>query len=407
VSTPPAHAGREVLLYVNQVYEDDPAGQGAFERDIIGALLRRADAHPGTVLHVLTVARLDADATRSRDPRVEALPLDKRSYGSYVVHQLRLAVRLAALLWRHRGDRVSIYARHNMAMVAPVILALLFHRPLTLRTGPLRRHEEAGRRYGWLTYVIAWSLLWVHLRVARALIVVSSVARDWAHHDFPFTRGRVVILPNAVDPERVRLEPRDRARWGVDDGRVVVGWAGTATEGNGLQTVIRALHLLRERGEALPQLLIVGDGPCLPEWQRLAGALVESRDVVFAGRRSPQDIPAALAACDVALAPFTAAEIARAGSSALKLFEALACDRPLLAVRCLDHAFIEDEQVGWLVTADDADAWARALGALDPRTIALEGRGRALVERRFSFDSLAERLWGVATRGPGAEAATA
>jgi glycosyltransferase involved in cell wall biosynthesis len=115
---------------------------------------------------------------------------------------------------------------------------------------------------------------------------------------------------------------------------------------------------------------------------------------VFSGEQPYAAVGSAIAACDVMLAPFTRHAIETTGSSALKLFEYLACDKPVIATRAPDHEFLTAQGVGWLVDAEDVDAW---VGAIQERMRApicdLEDRGRQLVREQYSYELVADRIW--------------
>ena len=61
--------------------------------ELLGAQSDEQVIARGATLHVITVARPGAPTTAQRAD-VEALPLDRRRYAGYAVHQARLARRL-------------------------------------------------------------------------------------------------------------------------------------------------------------------------------------------------------------------------------------------------------------------------------------------------------------------------
>jgi glycosyltransferase involved in cell wall biosynthesis len=202
------------------------------------------------------------------------------------------------------------------------------------------------------------------------------------------------------------LCPRDRARWGLDEQGLVLGFVGILFVDHGVDVVIRALAKIRAETGSAPQLLIVGDGPCRAEWQKLAEISGVADRVVFAGQRPHHEVASAIAACDVMLAPFTRRTFEVTGSSAMKLFEYLACDKPVLASRAEDHQFLAESGVGWLVEPENVDAWTAAIQArLHEPTISLAGRGRQLAESSYSFRQIADRVWSVCF-GPSANTVT-
>jgi glycosyltransferase involved in cell wall biosynthesis len=386
----------QVLLYVNHVYPDDLTGQGTFERELVAALRGHVAQLESSLLHVFTVRHPEAPAATPR-PDTTVLPLDKSRTTSYVWHQLRLILALGAALFRHRYDEVTVYARYSPSSIAPVLLSTLFARRLVIRAGPALHdtatlHKHGGR---WLSRLVWLGFGW-NCWKADPLVVVAEQTKHTIAGWYPFVRNKTVIVPNGANTDHFRPRPADRDGWGVSAGGLVLGFVGHLFDDQGLDTVVRALGKIQHESGSAPQMLVVGDGPALRPWQTLAEDLGLGSRVVFAGKRPFSEIPSAINACDVMLAPFTRRMFALSGSSALKVFEYLACDKPVLATRAPDHEFLRETEVGWLVEPDDVAAWADAIRErmADP-AFTLGGRGRRLAEEQFSFTRVAERIWSV------------
>jgi glycosyltransferase involved in cell wall biosynthesis len=306
-----------------------------------------------------------------------------------------LIVALGRALVRYRNDRVTVYARYSPSSIAPVLLSTLFRRRLVIRAGPALHDTATLNKHGgrWL-----WRLVWLgfgwNCWKANPLVVVAEQTKRTIAGWYPFVAKKTVIVPNGANTEHFRPLPADRARWGLSPGELVLGFAGHLLDYQGVDTVLRALGKIQTESGDAPQMLVVGGGPNLRAWQKLAEDLGLGSRVVFAGDRPFSEIPSAINACDVMLAPFTRQKFAVAGSSALKVFEYLACDKPVLASSAPDHEFLREAGVGWLAEPDDVAAWAEAIRErmADP-DFSLGGRGRRLAEERFSFTRVAERIW--------------
>ena len=382
-----------VLLYVNHVYADDLSGRGTFERELVAALREHVRRQDGARLEVFTARRPGDDTTAAAD--TTRLLLDKSRTTGHLAHQVRLGWALLRALLRHWRDDVTIYARYSVTSIAPVALATLFRRRLVMRTGPALKNLAIYDKHPSPAAYLAIRLgYWWNCRKASAIIVVTPQIQRYVESLYPFTRGKTMIVPNGVNVERFPVCPPDRARWGLAEEGLVLGFVGSVYVDQGLDTVIRALAGIQRETGAAPQLLVVGDGPCREPWAALARRLGLASRVVFAGQRPYEDIASAIAACDIMLAPFTRRSFAVTGSSALKLFEYLACDKPVLASRGADHQFLADAGVGWLVEPEDVQAWIAAIRArMEAPVAGLGGRGRRLVEQRYSYRAIAERVW--------------
>jgi glycosyltransferase involved in cell wall biosynthesis len=390
-------ARTHVLLYVNQVYPDDYTGQGTFERELIATLRRRVRQQHCGRLRIFTVRRPGERAQADQSVSdVVALPLDKSRRHSYLVHQLRLFVALGRAVLQHLGDDVTIYARYAPSSIAPVALATLLRRRLVLRTGPaLRDRTTFGDNPGPLMYLAVRLGFWWNCRIAETIVVVTTQTRRSIAASFPFVNDKTVVIPNGANTEHFAPRSPQRAHWGLSEDRPVLGFVGHVYEDSGLDTVIRALSRVQDETGSAPQLLVVGDGPCLSACKALAREVGVDSRVMFAGQRPYAEMPSAIAACDIMLAPFTRRAFELSGSSSLKLFEYLACDKPILAARAPDHQFLADSGVGYLVEPEDVEAWSTAIRhRMDTPDTDLHGRGRRLVEAQHSFGQVADRIWG-------------
>jgi len=159
-----------------------------------------------------------------------------------------------------------------------------------------------------------------------------------------------------------------------------VAYAGQLYRWKGVDTLIEAMVELRDA-----QLLIVGgDGPDLHRLVELATRLAPGR-VHFTGTVPHTAVPFHLAAGDVIALPNSAEEeISARFTSPLKLFEAMATGRPIVAsdLASLREVLVHDENA-LLVPPDDRMALAHGIAQLlpnDERAQRLAAQARLDVE---------------------------
>lgn len=108
-------------------------------------------------------------------------------------------------------------------------------------------------------------------------------------------------------------------------GELWLGYCGTLGTSYDLTCVFDALALLRQRGQAPPKFLVMGDGPRRKEFE--ACARRKALDVDFMGRLPYDRMCGVLSACDIVVNPITA----RAAQSIInKHADYAACGRPVL-----------------------------------------------------------------------------
>lgn len=194
---------------------------------------------------------------------------------------------------------------------------------------------------------------------ATAVVAVSRAVAAWVRDDLGVPAGRVHVVPNGVDPERVagvRPEP----------GRpFTVGFVGTLKPWHGLEVLARAFALLRRRRPAA-RLLVVGDGPGRADLEHRLARSGQLRATTLTGAVDPAQVRDHLARMDVAVAPYPAD--VDMYFSPLKVVEALAAGVPVVASAIGDvPLLVRDGVTGLLVPPGDHELLAAALDHLAAR----------------------------------------
>jgi glycosyltransferase involved in cell wall biosynthesis len=144
---------------------------------------------------------------------------------------------------------------------------------------------------------------------------------------------RVVVVPNAVDPERFTPRPRDEAlaaRLGFSRGETVLGYVSSMVAYEGIEHLIEATRILRDRGRRV-RLLLVGDGEERGSLEDLAArlGLLEGGVARFTGRVPHREVGAYYSVIDVFVVPRTNDRVSHLVTP-LKPYEAMAMERCLV-----------------------------------------------------------------------------
>ncbi|WP_198665505.1 glycosyltransferase family 4 protein [Thermus sediminis] len=206
---------------------------------------------------------------------------------------LFLAYHLVApmVYWLHRlrtGDRFDLVqmVESNLSF-GQVSYAQFCHRAY------LERHwKQAGAKglRGWLRWLDHWlhALLepWVYRRV-RHIVVASQGLKRELEETYPFIRGKVTVIPNPVDLDRMR-PPEDfdregfRRERGAGPGEVILVFVALGHfERKGLPLVLEAL---RELGDLPVRLWVVGgEADLVGEWRKRVERMSLAGRVTFFG----------------------------------------------------------------------------------------------------------------------------
>lgn len=231
------------------------------------------------------------------------------------------------------------------------------------------------------------------LRRATGMVVVTEAFRTRiVEKGVP--RERVHLVPNGVDLERYHREevaalPEFRRK----DGEFLVGYVGTFGISQDLRSVVDAAAILQEADTDV-RFVMVGDGKEKPLIEARARELGLRNLSIHppVPRDATRAVYNAFDLCLVPLAPIPALEDAVPS----KLFEIMACERPLLASVAGETARLVAKSGGAFVTPPgDAEGIARGILHVlrmgQGERAEMGRRGRRYVAEHHDRDELANR----------------
>lgn len=301
-------------------------------------------------------------------------------------------------LFLARGHYDIIYATSPPLFVGIAGLGLRFLRRIPLVFEVRDLWPESAVVLGELTnpraIALAERLERACYRCARQIVLTTQEMKDHlAQRGIP--RQKMQIVRNGANPELFRFDPAARRRirkeLGLDDKFVVI-YAGLLGLAQGLPSVLDAAKQMQTFDDKV-HFLFVGDGPVK------ADVLAQAKqprltNVTFLPAQPREQIPAYLSAADTALIPLIRQRLI--GALPSKMFDAMACERPvLLSAEGEALAILRQEQVGIGVPPETPEALCQAILELkqDPHRAQQYGlRGRPAVIERYSRQAQARQL---------------
>ena len=200
---------------------------------------------------------------------------------------------------------------------------------------------------------------------------------------------RITVVQNAVDPDDFRPRGRDQTlatELGVD-GRTVLGYVSSLVPYEGVQYLLEAVAMLRNRGRDVAAL-VVGDGPDRARLEQVAADLGLESAALFTGRVAPSDVRRYYELIDVFVVPRTTDRVCQFVTP-LKPVEAMALERCVVVsdVPALAETVTVGE-TGFTFTAEDP----HSLAEVAERLVA-DSELRRVVGARAREVVVSERTW--------------
>lgn len=280
--------------------------------------------------------------------------------------------------WRLLGFRPFIVAHRAELQNAGVLYTRSPEISAALASAGMPHHLEVHevshlRKGGLLERLVEWH----RSGVIKWLLPISHAAAAVLREAGAATE-RIHVSPCGVDLAAYGyVEPFDATR--LDRPRIL--YVGRISRDRGLGI----FQALAERG--VGQIILVGDQE---------DAVSPSPSLHFQPFVPHRDVPTWYGGADLVLLPYQP-ELGHAGSlSPMKLFEAMAAGRPIIASDLPPlREILEHEKTALLVAPRDVEAWVRAIDTLrNDRSLAVELAARAKeVVSRFTWS---ERALGIA-----------
>lgn len=236
----------------------------------------------------------------------------------------------------------------------------------------------------------------LYRRAAKIVAVTPGMMKLMRERGIP--DNQIVYIPNGADTDTFGGDGGEAAPGNGDSGGgeegsgITVLYSGTHGLVHGMDVILDAAELLD--ADHRFRFLLVGDGS---DKERLVGEAERRniRNIRFLPSQTPETLAETMRGADVCVATTDASDFSR-GTIPVKIFDYMACSRPVVAALDGDgRSVVEDSGGGIVVAPEDGRALADALVRLadDPEQRRLLGeRGCSFVRERCSRRVLAERM---------------
>lgn len=331
--------------------------------------------------------------------RVHIHLLPKKSKIGYIMQLLKLVM-------EHRFD--IIYTRNILRGTVGILIRMVWKSKLVFEVNGISLDERklmggqpttGGKGPGSIQIKFLGYLSNIVSRKADAVIAVTQGIKDHLI-DYGVNENRIRVIENGANIELFKPIKDDNALKGIknrlhiNDNESVVMFVGNLAPWQGIEYLLHAVPLIVEENPKT-KFLIVGDGIMKNKLESLTKELNIKRSVIFTGSIPYESVPEYMNLSDICVAPFIRTRNESIGLSPLKIYEYLACGKPVVAsdIRGVG-TLLEGSNSGIPVIPDAHGELAGAIikllndGQLREQ---MGNNGRELVVNNYSWETTAKK----------------
>ena len=226
-----------------------------------------------------------------------------------------------------------------------------------------------------------------NIKVAEKITFITNSLKD--SYDIP--QNKAEFIPNGVDTALFENLPSDRLRDELNiEQDFIIGYVGVLREWVDFEPVFAAVKSLENEYPSI-KILIIGEEGGLKENKDLAGRYGLLDRVVFTGTIPYEQVPKYIACMDVCLIPFKLDAVSE-GSLPLKLFEYMACEKPVISTKLKGVREAVNDKVFYASNSREYES--RIIELYDDEELRrMRGlEGRKFVEKNYNWQKIVDKL---------------
>lgn len=293
-----------------------------------------------------------------------------------------------------------IYARDYHTVIMAFLPRLVFKKKLVFEINGIANEEQSLKSQSILNGIVFFLIREAEKMAARyseKIISVTPYIRAYLIENYNCPPEKVIAITNGVNIKKFHpihdelLLDSLRTKLGIAKEDTVISFVGNLAPWQGIETLIEVAPLLSRKIGGI-KFLVIGDGILKNEFKDKVDSLRLSDRFIFTGMVEYEQIPFYINIADICVLP---KRKLRSGYSPIKLYEYMACSKPVVASRVEGLEFIEEEGAGRLAEPGDAIGLEKALYDLikEPQERMKFGqRGLKIARERFSWESKVTKI---------------
>jgi len=228
--------------------------------------------------------------------------------------------------------------------------------------------------------------------LTNKIVVVTSKLKETLQSDYGVPENKIVVVENGANTELFKpMNPEKIMKeLNLEENYNYVGFSGSFKQWHGLDNLVRSAPLILKEVENT-KFLLVGDGPMKEQIIQMVNDLNLTDKFIFINRVPYEEVPKYANAFDVCVI-LKKRDIP---GSPLKLWEYMACGKPVIATNTQDFRVLEEYNAGIVVDSEKTEEVADAIITLLKNKELREEmgkNGRKYVVGNRSWESVAREV---------------
>lgn len=306
-------------------------------------------------------------------------------------------LRTLIALFRMNTKPDIIYMRHNL-YDAGYFLSKIFQIPIIIEVNGIVVDEmKIWTNHDDILLGIIDRIEHLNLPKANKIITVTEKLKEVLHEEYKIPLNKLVVLENGANTDLFKPIDQIEARTilGLDLKRKYICFVGSLSPHQGVEYLIKSAPLILEKNP-FTCFLIVGGGNLESTLKNLTKELNIENRFIFTGIVKYDTVNIFISASDLCVAPYIKKRNEKIGISPLKLYEYLACGKPVIASNITGLSdLLEKANAGIVVSPENPQELAKAICELlknDQLREQFGENGHTYVSQNHSWTIVAKKV---------------
>jgi glycosyltransferase involved in cell wall biosynthesis len=231
------------------------------------------------------------------------------------------------------------------------------------------------------------------LSASNKIISVTPDIKNRLQEAYNISKDKIVVIENGANTQLFKPINKQKAKktLNLEEKSPYITFIGNLAPWQGVEFLVQAAPHILDRFPEI-KFLIVGDGPLKEELLKMIGDLNLLDHFIFTGMVPYEQVPLYVNSGELCIAY---KKPLKSGYSALKVYEYMACGKPIVASRVSGFEILEQQNFGVLVEPENPDKLANAIIKLlknDKLREEMGTNGRKYIVENNSWDAVTRKI---------------